>query len=79
VHGSAPDIAGKGRANPLGAIRCVSLLLEHLGEADAAERIRTAVAASIAEGRTTPDLGGTLGTEEVGRWIADRAADGPGS
>jgi 3-isopropylmalate dehydrogenase len=77
VHGSAPDIAGEGRANPLGAIRCVSLLLEHLGEGAAAERVRRAVAASIAEGRTTRDLGGTLGTGEVGRWIADRVAGGP--
>ncbi len=74
VHGSAPDIAGQGKANPLGAIRCVALLLDHFGEAEAAERVREAVRASLAEGRTTSDLGGDLGTEDVGRWIADRAA-----
>ncbi len=73
VHGSAPDIAGKGRANPVGAIRCVALLLDHLGYASAGERVERAVAASITQGRTTPDLGGGLSTEDVGRWIAERA------
>lgn len=74
VHGSAPDIAGTGRANPIGAIRCVSLLLGDLGYADAASRVDGAVAASIARGMTTPDLGGDLTTKEVGAWIAQRAA-----
>jgi 3-isopropylmalate dehydrogenase len=73
VHGSAPDIAGKGRANPVGAIRCVALLLDHLGFASAGERVEQAVAASITQGRTTPDLGGSLSTRDVGRWIAERA------
>jgi 3-isopropylmalate dehydrogenase len=72
VHGSAPDIAGKGRANPVGAIRCVALLLDHLGYASAGERVEQAVAASITQGRTTPDLGGSLSTQDVGRWIAQR-------
>jgi 3-isopropylmalate dehydrogenase len=72
VHGSAPDIAGEGRANPVGAIRCVALLLDHLGYASAGERVEQAVAASITQGRTTPDLGGSLSTQEVGRWIARR-------
>lgn len=72
VHGSAPDIAGQGTANPLGTIRCVSLLLDHLGFDGAARRVEDAVAASVAEGKTTPDLGGTLSTDDVGRWIADR-------
>lgn len=69
VHGSAPDIAGQGLANPLGAIRCVGLLLAHFGDLSEAERVHEAVVASIAEGRTTPDLGGTLRTSEVGEWI----------
>jgi 3-isopropylmalate dehydrogenase len=72
VHGSAPDIAGQGRANPVGAIRCVALLLDHLGYASAGERVEQAVAASITQGRTTPDLGGSLSTQDVGRWIAQR-------
>jgi 3-isopropylmalate dehydrogenase len=74
VHGSAPDIAGQGRANPVGAIRCVALLLDHFGYAGAAERVERAVAASITQGRTTSDLGGSLSTADVGRWIAERAA-----
>jgi 3-isopropylmalate dehydrogenase len=78
VHGSAPDIAGSGVANPVGAIRCVALLLDHFGHTEAGEKVERAVAAAIAEGRTTPDLGGSLSTEEVGRWIAQRlASSGP--
>ncbi|HSR43238.1 MAG TPA: isocitrate/isopropylmalate dehydrogenase family protein [Longimicrobiales bacterium] len=70
VHGSAPDIAGTGRANPLAAIRCAALLLEFLGRPDAAREVDEAVAASIAEGETTPDLAGDRSTTEVGAWIA---------
>jgi 3-isopropylmalate dehydrogenase len=73
VHGSAPDIAGKGLANPIGAIRCDALLLDDFGYAEAAGWVEEAVAASIAEGMTAPDLGGELTTQEVGSWIADRA------
>ena len=72
VHGSAPDIAGQGKANPLGAIRCVGLLLEHFGDAEGAARVHGAVAASIREGAATPDLGGTLSTSQVGDWIVER-------
>jgi 3-isopropylmalate dehydrogenase len=72
VHGSAPDIAGQGKANPLGAIRCVGLLLEHFGDAEGAERVHGAVAASIQEGASTPDLGGALSTSQVGDWIFER-------
>lgn len=72
VHGSAPDIAGQGKANPLGAIRCVGLLLEHFGDIAGAERVHDAVAASIQEGAATPDLGGTLSTSQVGDWIVER-------
>ncbi|MDA1102689.1 MAG: isocitrate/isopropylmalate dehydrogenase family protein [Gemmatimonadetes bacterium] len=69
VHGSAPDIAGTGRANPIGAIRCVGLLFDHFGYRDVAERIESAVIASIEVGSTTPDLGGQLSTQEVGDWL----------
>ena len=72
VHGSAPDIAGTGRANPVGAIRCVGLLLEHFGHLDAAKRVEGAVVASFEAGETTPDLGGSLSTEEVGAAIVAR-------
>jgi 3-isopropylmalate dehydrogenase len=72
VHGSAPDIAGKGIANPMGAILCVALLLEHLGQDDPARELEDAVAAAVREGKTTADLGGDLDTAEVGAWIADR-------
>ncbi len=74
VHGSAPDIAGRDKANPIGAIRCVSLLLDHFGHTAAAERVERAVATSIAAGRTTADLGGGFSTREVGEWIAAQVA-----
>jgi len=76
VQGSAPDIAGRGKANPIGAIRCVALLLDHFGHAGGCERVERAVAAAIAQGRTTSDLGGSFTTEEVGRWLAERVARG---
>jgi 3-isopropylmalate dehydrogenase len=76
VQGSAPDIAGTGKANPIGAIRCVALLLDHFGHAGGCERVERAVAAAIAQGRTTSDLGGSFTTEEVGRWIAERVVRG---
>ena len=71
VHGSAPDIAGQGVANPIGAIRCVSLMLEYFGYEHLGDRIETGVLASIENGITTPDLlDGQSSTEEVGSWIA---------
>ena len=69
VHGSAPDIAGQERANPIGAIRCVGLLFDHFGQRAAAERVESAVMASVGNRQTTPDLGGDLSTEQVGSWI----------
>jgi 3-isopropylmalate dehydrogenase len=69
VHGSAPDIAGKGQANPMGAIRCVGLLFDHFGHQAAAERIEGAVTAAFKAGDTTPDLGGGLSTADVGTRI----------
>jgi 3-isopropylmalate dehydrogenase len=66
VHGSAPDIAGKGIANPLAAILTSSMLLRHVGRQEPAKRIDAAVDAVIAAGQTTPDLGGSMSTTEVG-------------
>ena len=67
VHGSAPDIAGKGRANPIGAIWSAALLLRHLGDGAAAARIESAIERVTAAGEVlTADLGGTAGTREVG-------------
>jgi tartrate dehydrogenase/decarboxylase/D-malate dehydrogenase len=65
VHGSAPDIAGRGIANPTGAILSAAMMLEWLGEADAAAAVRRAVERALAEGRVTPDAGGTLTTAEM--------------
>ncbi|MGE0711252.1 MAG: isocitrate/isopropylmalate dehydrogenase family protein [Planctomycetota bacterium] len=62
VHGSAPDIAGRGRANPLAAIGSAALLLESLGELARAERVRAACRGALEAGETTPDLGGALDT-----------------
>lgn len=67
VHGSAPDIAGCGLANPLGAIRSLGLLLAHLGYSAEAERIERASAEVLRIGRCTRDVGGELGTHEAGR------------
>lgn len=71
VHGSAPDIAGQGRANPVAALLTSALMLEHIGYPDAAARLEEAVEASIHAGATTPDLGGSLGTTGVGDWICE--------
>ncbi|HTP31799.1 MAG TPA: tartrate dehydrogenase [Candidatus Acidoferrales bacterium] len=66
VHGSAPDIAGKGVVNPLATILSGAMMLDHLGLAEAAGAVESAVAAVLAEGKVrTPDLGGTSSTAEV--------------
>jgi len=71
VHGSAPDIEGRGIANPIAAIWASALMLEHLGETSAAERVMTALKAVMAEGRVrTPDLGGKSSTEEFAAAVA---------
>jgi tartrate dehydrogenase/decarboxylase/D-malate dehydrogenase len=71
VHGSAPDIAGEGIANPIGQIWSGAMMLEHLGHAEAAAAVERAIEAVLGEGGPrTPDLGGEAGTEEVGRAIA---------
>lgn len=69
VHGSAPDIAGRGIANPIATILAASLMLEHLREAAAAERVRVAAIETLRQGPRTPDLGGDAGTEDVTRAI----------
>lgn len=76
VHGSAPDIAGRDVANPLAAILTAALMLEELGYAEEATAVERAAVASIREGRTTPDLGGTLGTRAAGDWICERLRRG---
>jgi 3-isopropylmalate dehydrogenase len=73
VHGSAPKYAGTGRANPVGAILSASLMLDFLGHAEAAKTIEDAVARSMREGQSTPDLGGTLTTSQVGDLLAKAA------
>ena len=66
VHGSAPDIEGKGIANPIASIRSAALMLRHLGYIGPADRIDKAVDAVVREGQyLTPDLGGKSKTDEV--------------
>ncbi len=72
VHGSAPDIAGQGIANPLGQVWTGALMLRHLGYEAAADRVEAAVAAVIAAGELTPDMGGTLSTTGVGERLIAR-------
>jgi tartrate dehydrogenase/decarboxylase/D-malate dehydrogenase len=65
VHGSAPDIAGKGIANPTGAILSAAMMIEWLGEADAAAAIRNAVERALAARHLTPDVGGAMTTTQI--------------
>jgi isocitrate dehydrogenase (NAD+) len=75
VHGSAPKYAGQDVANPTALILSGAMMLRHLGETAAAERVENAVRETIAEGRTVPkDLGGTAGTRAFGQAVADRVA-----
>jgi 3-isopropylmalate dehydrogenase len=74
VHGSAPDIAGKNLANPMGAVLAASMMFAYLGWNTEAQAIENAVRAAIHEGKTTRDLGGPLGTREVGDWLANKVA-----
>ena len=72
VHGSAPDIAGQGIANPCATILSAAMLLEHLGYDDEAATVREAVEGVLADGPHTPDLGGDASTETVTAAIVDR-------
>jgi len=71
VHGSAPDIAGRGIANPIGAIWSGALMLEHLGHAAAAAQVVRAIERVIVEGPHTPDMKGKASTAEVGAAVAE--------
>jgi tartrate dehydrogenase/decarboxylase/D-malate dehydrogenase len=65
VHGSAPDIAGRGIANPTGAILSGAMMLDWLGEKAGAERVRTAMERALASRHLTPDVGGTMTTAQI--------------
>jgi 3-isopropylmalate dehydrogenase len=74
VHGSAPLIAGLNLANPLGAILTAAMMLNHLGLGSEAARIEGAVLEAVQQRKTTQDIGGILGTREVGEWVARQVA-----
>jgi tartrate dehydrogenase/decarboxylase/D-malate dehydrogenase len=71
IHGAAFDISGKGIANPLGALWTAALMLDHLGEKDAALRLIEAVECVTASGLHTPDLGGKATTRQVSSAVCD--------
>jgi len=72
VHGSAPPLAGKGIANPIGAILTAAIMLAYLGYKTASVALESAVQHSVLNGETTQDLGGTLSTSEAGKAIRQR-------
>ncbi len=72
VHGSAPPLAGKNRANPIAAILSAAMMLDHLGMKDAADRIEHAVVEAVMNDVVTEDLGGKQGTREVGDYICSK-------
>jgi 3-isopropylmalate dehydrogenase len=74
VHGSAPPMAGKNVANPMGAILTGAMMLAHLGLAAESHRIEAAVLEAVRQKKTTADVGGTLGSRECAHWIAERVA-----
>jgi 3-isopropylmalate dehydrogenase len=75
VHGTAPDIAGRGVVNPIGAILSASMMVRHLGQNEMANAIEGAVESAIRAGDCTRDLGGSLSTQEVGDAVARRLKD----
>lgn len=74
IHGSAFDITGKGIANPIASFWTAAMMLEHLGEPQAAQRLMSAIEAVTASGLHTPDLGGKATTAEVTRAVCERIA-----
>jgi isocitrate/isopropylmalate dehydrogenase len=74
VHGSAPNIAGKGIANPLGSVLAASMLLEFLGWKAESAAVHSGVKEALFKNYLTPDLGGTKKTTEVGNWVAEGVA-----
>ncbi len=75
VHGSAPNIAGKGIANPLGSVLTSAMMLEFLGWKPEADALRAAVRTALRENCVTPDLGGNKGTVEIGDWLAIKSVE----
>jgi len=71
VHGSAPAIAGKNIANPMGAVLAAGMMFAYLGWTAEAQALQGAVRAAIREGKTPAELGGSLGTREIGDWLAN--------
>ncbi len=78
VHGSAPDIAGRGMANPMATIRAAALLLAHLGQSDMAAHMENAVNQALILGFHTPDLGGKATTDEVTASVVKLLTEGLG-
>ncbi|MBM7804487.1 isocitrate/isopropylmalate dehydrogenase [Geodermatophilus bullaregiensis] len=73
VHGSDPDVAGRGEADPLGAIRSAVMMLDHLGHPDASAELPAAAFGALADAVGTADLGGTADTAGSTRAVLDRA------
>jgi tartrate dehydrogenase/decarboxylase/D-malate dehydrogenase len=71
VHGSAPDIAGRNIANPIGQIWSGAMMLDHLGNKQAADAIVRAIETVLVEGPRTRDMGGTASTQELGKAVAE--------
>ena len=73
VHGSAPDIAGQGIANPIGQIWSAAMMLDHLGEPEAGAAVVKAIETVLSESGAplTPDMGGKANTQDLGKAIAD--------
>jgi len=74
VHGSAPAIAGKNIANPMGAMLAVGMMFEYLGWKHEGGAIEAAVRAALREGKTPAELGGSMGTREIGEWVSNAVA-----
>jgi 3-isopropylmalate dehydrogenase len=74
VHGSAPPFAGKNIANPIGAIATAAMMLEHLEFTKHSEKINAAILSAVQQKKTTADIGGSLGTKESAKWIAEEVS-----
>jgi 3-isopropylmalate dehydrogenase len=79
VHGSAPELAGTGTANPMAAVLSAAMMARENDAAEAAAHIEAAVDRALREGIRTPDLGGDRSTEEVGEWLAKEVTESPSS
>ncbi|GGT03623.1 isocitrate/isopropylmalate family dehydrogenase [Streptomyces chromofuscus] len=75
VHGSAPDIAGQGMANPIGAVGSAALMLDHFGLPEQAARLCKAVEKTTGAGILTRDVGGTASTDDVTKALIDALAN----